>query len=160
MRKIKATIQFTSPCLANMPIGGGEPTADKFDRDCEDRIIIRPNCLESAVHKTLKFSEFEHIRASDVIIAPEIDTTTRLWKRNYTSHGARKSRTHEMIPQDQRCTLELAVATHVNAAQAREFLVALGKFVGISPFGHNMGFGRFTLINVVDETEPVQGVEK
>ena len=152
MRKISVDIQFTSPCLANAPMGD-TITADKFDRDRNNRVLIRPNCLESAVHKTLRFSEFGDINAHDVIIAPEIDTPTRMWSRQYMSKGTRQARTHEIIPQDQTCTLEVAASDNVSDTQLREFLTALGKFVGISPFGHNMGFGRFSVINAVDETE-------
>lgn len=146
MRRMRATIQFTSACLANDP--GSEDNVDRFDRDNHDRVIIRPNCLEASIHKSLAFVPFKHISSTDVIIAPELEAGTAIWDRTYSSKGQRCSRTHETIPQGSKCVLELAASEAVEPGQLEELLTAMGRFVGISPFGHNMGFGRFSLINL------------
>lgn len=43
---------------------------------------------------------------------------------------------------------EAVVADHVTHSSLTAILSKMGKYVGYSSYGHRLGFGKFTLVNV------------
>ena len=44
---------------------------------------------------------------------------------------------------------EAVVADHITEKIVRDVLTKVGKFVGLSPYGFKLGYGKFNVVNVV-----------
>ena len=139
MNRTTFTISFLTHCLAHSP--GTIP--DRFVRS-GDQILLTPAQWHAALGRAVPLSGVE---ANPADIQPELtfSAPTRLWRRRY---GADQYRTHETIWPGTEVSLRAVTQPCLSEDQLRRILTALGSFVGISPFGHRLGFGRFRLLSL------------
>ena len=55
-------------------------------------------------------------------------------------------------------TFEAVVADHVTESSLATILDRMGKFVGLSPYGYRLGYGKFNVVSV--EVAPSDDSEK
>lgn len=141
MNTITFTVEFLQPSLAS---GTRDDDISKFPRSKDGKIIFQDawwhSAISAALHGTL---EAENISPSDIRIDPEISVDTELYKRRYNGTMERK---HECIPAGATITLRAAVASNVSLKDFHTIMDRLGRFIGISPFGYRLGYGKFKIV--------------
>ena len=143
MKNASFEIEVTSHILANsMGIEGGK---DKFPRDGANNLIFQAAWFYAAFNAAIKVARVRGIKPSDVHMDLTVKTPTDIYKRKY---GDNKYRSHEAIMPGTKVNFNAIVADHVTESGLREILDKMGRFVGLSPYGHNLGYGRFTLCDV------------
>lgn len=88
--------------------------------------------------------------------------TTFLYSRNYTLNGQKKSSHHEAMRKGAELGFQMLITKKPpvrgdkpqqgklppTPAETEQVLKYIGRFLGISPFGSHMGYGRFNLMSV------------
>jgi len=66
-------------------------------------------------------------------------------------------RKHEAIYPGVKIKFSAVVSDHVTQSQLTNILTTMGKFVGLSPYGYKLGYGKFNLLEcLVDPSEAAQ----
>jgi hypothetical protein len=146
------TLEFTKHVLANS-IG---PTGkkDHFERDSENRLIWQQSWWYSAFARSIQLAKQRGVKAGDICMDLSVEATTEIYPRRW---GDGKIRTHEAIMPGTRVSFEAMVSDHITTSVLEEILKKMGQFVGLSPYGYRLGFGRFRVIAV--EVEPSDSAE-
>jgi hypothetical protein len=152
MLTASVTIEFKSPCLANSAESATNGGIDAFDRAEDGRPMWHPRCLDAAIRRASQFVSDVPSGTRLIEIEPEFDALVKLHTRTYTRKGKEYERTHEIVPSGVPCDIVVRLSEEY-PEQAKEMLVSLGRLVGISPFGHNLGFGRFEIVNFHPNTQ-------
>ena len=143
MKNASFEIEVTSHILANsMGVEGGK---DRFPRDGSDNIIFQAAWFYAAFNAAIKIAKVHGIKPGDVHMDLTVTTETELYRRKYGDH---KYREHEAIMPGTNVSFNAVIADHVTESNLREILDKMGRFVGLSPYGHNLGYGRFTILDV------------
>ena len=140
MRKIKIKINFDTPCLSSK---SDQEDISRFDK-VEDKILVFPYpWFYSAITDAINLLDLKDIKPSsfnvDVHVVCESITILN------RSYGRDKYRKHEALPIGTGLTFNLLVANHISDELTREIIETIGKYIGLSPFGHTLGYGRFTV---------------
>ena len=136
-------IEVVTHILANGRVPGKDCAA--FHRDSLNHIIFQESWFFSAYSKGIELANIRGIKAGDIHTNLVIDAPTGFYKR-YFEEG--DYRVHEAIFPGTRVKFEAVVRDHVTQPELEGILERVGKFVGLSPFGYNLGFGKFVLIAV------------
>lgn len=150
MKDCNITVEFVTHCLAN----GVGPTGDHdcFQRDNEDRLVFQQAWFYSAFAQAIDLAHIKGIKPGDIHMNLSVKAATDMHVRRY---GDNKFRTHEAIFPGTRVTFEAVVADHVTESSLKLILERMGKYVGLSPYGYRLGFGKFNLIDIkVAPSEP------
>ncbi len=133
----------------------GEDATDLFRRDADGKVVLQQNQLYAmlAAAKTFINSKIiiDDIRYNLSLTLAE---PTEVYKRPYRKEGEPKVRKHESIPIGDKVRLRMYVPDLVSASDIHQLFEAAGSYVGLSPYGHRFGFGRFGVLTVA-EAEPV-----
>jgi hypothetical protein len=143
MKDVTFTVEITSHVLAN---GTGEHNRrDTFQRDSQNRLIFQQNWWYSAFSTTLDMLRIRGIKPSDIFMDLTVDAQTEIYHRRY---GQNQVRVHEAIMPGTRVTFHAVVADHVTRSTLTAILERMGRFVGLSPYGHKLGYGHFNLLEL------------
>jgi len=141
MKEFKFEVEFLQPALAN---GGREDDECRFPRTSDGKLVFQDAWWHSAITAALmNMADMEHVHPSDIHIDLEIEAETRMFARRFNGD---QTRVHESIPAGARVKLSALTSQHVAEADLRAVMDRLGRFVGISPFGHRLGYGKFKLV--------------
>lgn len=146
MKDATFTLEFTTHVLANGTGPKGEP--DHFQRDGANQIVFNQSWWHSAFSRAIEFVRMRGIKASDIQMDLTFTAPTQVYKRRYGSNGQDHYRPHEAIMPGTRVTFNAMVSDAVTAQVLRGLLERIGKYIGISPYGYRLGFGKFTVIEV------------
>ena len=145
MKDARFTLEFVSHCLAN----GGSPEdniPDTFQRDSKDHIILHQPGWHAAFLRAISLARMDPgIMATDIQVDPAIVAPTDRLKRRYDTD---RVRTHEAIVPGTKVVFNAMVEDHVTLPQLTAILERMGKYVGLSPFGFKIGFGKFNVSEV------------
>lgn len=144
MKNATFTVEFIRHVLANGRGPNGEK--DVFERDGDGALIFHQSWWYSAISKAIESASIRGIKAGDIDMDLSVRADTRMWNRHYGSGAA--TRTHEAIMPGTKVTFQASVADRVTESSLTEILTRVGKYVGISPYGHKLGYGRFRVIDV------------
>ena len=150
MKDVKFTLEFTTHVLAN----GTGPTGEKdcFQRDNEKNLVWQQAWWYSAFAQAIDLARIKGIKPGDIHMNLSVKADTEVYKRRY---GENKFRTHEAILPGSRVTFEAVVADHVTESSLHLILERMGKYIGLSPYGYRLGFGKFNVVKVeVAPSEP------
>lgn len=137
------TIEVIRHILANGYDSDGDH--DRFQRDSTNAIIFQQSWWHSAFAAALPGTGIRHIKPNDICMDLTVDTKTELYKRRY---GRDSYRVHEAIMPGTKVTFQALVADHVAESNLRTLLDRIGRFIGLSPYGHKLGFGKFRLLGL------------
>lgn len=141
MKDATIQIEFTTHCLANSYINNGQQ--DCFPKDAGTGMLIWQQAWwYSAFTKAIEITKIKGIKPSDVCIDLMIKADTASYKRKY---GENNSRVHEAIFPGKQITINAIVADHVTESTLSAILTKMGTYVGLSPYGHCLGFGHFVV---------------
>lgn len=143
MKNATFEVEFIRHVLANGRGPNGE--RDVFERTSDNSLIFYQTWWYSAFAKALDGSAVRGIKPGDISVDLVVAAPTAKWNRHY---GEDKSRLHEAIMPGTRVTFRAEVSDKVTESNLTEILERMGRFVGISPYGHNLGYGRFKVVKV------------
>lgn len=166
MRDFKATIEFTTPSLATWMRGDAlaarEDDIDRFQRTDAGKIVFQPQWLFAAITGGILQAGpgLRDLNPSDIRIEATFDAKTGLYPTRSPSRegfGYDETVEREAILPGTRVTLDITTKDHVSLDKLRRVVITMGKLIGISPFGHAMGYGLFNLYDLIEtsaETTP------
>ncbi len=144
MKDAEIDIEVKTHILAN---SGGQPDGvDVFQRDSAGGIVMQQRWYDAALRATLACTDLPRaVSPADVIMNPVIQAPVSIFKRWYNRS---EFRTHEAVLAGTRLTLRAIVAQHVEREDLMKLFDRMGAYVGLSPCGHNLGYGNFSLLAV------------
>lgn len=150
MKRATIKISVITPILANY---AGEERRNSFSRDRDGRVVFQHTWWYTAILAAIGQTRIRGIKPGDISISPVVEVETDRYQRQYGDKGTRD---HECIPARAPVTLEAVVSDHVTKSGLSTIFEHLGNFVGMSPFGHNLGYGRFNVdsIDVAEGDHP------
>ena len=140
MKDALFTLCFTSHVLANSTGPKGEP--DHFQRDADNKIVFQQCWFHSAFCRAIELAHMRGVKASDIQMDLTFEALTQPFKRRY---GDGQYRTHEAIMPGTSVTFNAVVADSVTEQMLKTLLERMGKFVGLSPYGYKLGYGKFSV---------------
>ena len=143
MKDASFELCFTSHVLANGTGADGKP--DQFQRDVDNRIVFQQCWFHSAFCRAIELAHMRGVKAADIQMDLTFDAVTQPYRRRY---GDSCFRTHEAIMPGTRVTFNAVVADSVTENMLRILLERMGKFVGLSPYGFKLGYGKFSVVKV------------
>lgn len=146
MKDVSFTLEFTRHVLANSNTPGGDPC--NFQRDSRDNLIWQQSWWYSAFSKAIEMEGMRGVKAGDIHMDLSVQAPTEMYRRKY---GRDKCRTHEAIMPGSQVTFNAVVADHITKSNLNAILERMGKYVGLSPFGYRLGFGKFNVTDVTVE---------
>lgn len=143
MKDMILTVEFVTHCLS----AGrqSEDDHDSFDRDNSGNVIFRQPWYHAAILKTIELSGLRGIRPGFFYFSNVVTVKTEIYKRKY---GRDKYRSHEAIMPGTELTVHAMVDDSISEKQALDLFTCMGRYVGLSPFGYNLGFGKFEVRNL------------
>jgi len=146
MKDATFTLEFTTHVLANSIGPDGE--RDRFQRDVENRVIWQQGWWHSAFSRSIEMAHLRGIKASDINMNLATTVETELYKRHYGPPKEDNFRIHEAILPGTQVTFEAVVADRITGSVLKRILERMGAYVGISPYGYRLGFGKFSVVDV------------
>ena len=148
MKYATFTIEFISHCLSH---GNRIPTedCDKFQRDGDNALIFHQSWFYTAFAKALGAIQLRGVRPGDILVDPTVNAPTTVFNRRYSRVKFRK---HESILSGTRVTFKAMVSDNITTSVLNTLLKHVGAFIGISPYGYKLGYGKFNVIEV--EVQP------
>jgi hypothetical protein len=155
MKDAKFTLEFTKHVLANSI--GPDGKRDRFERDSDNRLIWQQGWWYSAFARAIQLAKIRGVKPADICMDLSVQADTDLYPRRWIERGQSRIRTHEAIMPGTKVTFEAMVADHVTTSILEDILKRMGQYVGLSPYGYRLGFGRFHVVDV--EVEPSDSAE-
>lgn len=145
MKDARFTIEFVTHCLAT----GGTPEddiPDTFQRDSQDHIIMQQPWWHAAFTRAIDLARLrDKVIATDIQVDPAVTADTERYQRRFEQDGYR---THEAIMPGTKVTFDAMVEDHITKDILEALLNRMGKYVGLSPYGHKLGFGKFNVVSL------------
>ena len=161
MKDATFTLEFTRHVLANSMGPGpaddrvdGEMKKDRFERDSQDRLVWQQSWWYSAFARSIQLAKVRGVKPGDICMDLSVDAPTELYPRRW---GEGRIRTHEAIMPGTKVKFEAMVSDQVTTSTLQDILRKMGQFVGLSPYGYKLGYGRFRVASV--EVEPSDSAE-
>jgi hypothetical protein len=144
MKEAEFTIEFITHCLA-LSSGPKQDSCERFDRDSQNRIIWKQTWWYTAFGRTIEMYNIRGVKPNDFNVSLLVDTPTEVYKRKYGQNGFRR---HEAIMPGTQVTFKAVVSDNVTESTFKHLLEKMGDYVGVSPYGHNLGYGKFVVNDV------------
>jgi hypothetical protein len=107
----------------------------------------------SALSSAIPQSGVRDVKPGHFNFRPNVSARTQLYRRKYNKD---KFRTHESIMPGSRVAFEFVVPDHVTEGMARKIMEYLGSYIGLSPYGYNLGYGKFNVVALSVEVSTPQ----
>lgn len=143
MKDCTFELEFTSHVLANGSSHDGKD--DHFQRDAAGHIVFQQPWFHSAFSTGIALARLKGIKASDIQVDLTFSAPTEVYSRKYGDH---QFRDHEAIMPGTVVKFDAVVADHVTKQMVSAVLEKVGKFVGLSPYGFKLGYGKFNVAKV------------
>jgi hypothetical protein len=144
MKKGYIEVEFLHPCLScgNAEDGG----MDLFQRASDGSIIWSQSWWHAVLSRARAELELDNLNISDIQLSLSVVADTAPYNRKY---GRNKFRCHEAILTGTQVKFDFAIKDRVTLEELKTMFEHIGKFIGISPYGYNLGYGKFKLLDVV-----------
>ena len=148
MKQATFTVEFTSHCLAS----GNADVAknyDTFHHTSDGSIIFSQSWFYSAFDRAIRSLRVSGVKPGDICMKLNVKAPVEVYTRRYSVD---KFRTHEAIMPGTKVTFKALVEDHVTQSILDQILQHVGDYVGISPYGFKLGYGKFNLLGVEVES--------
>jgi hypothetical protein len=143
MKDATFEVEFIQHVLAN---SGPDGKQCVFQRTSDDALVFQQSWWHSAFASAIEgVDDLRHIKPGDICMDLQVTAPTEMYKRRY---GANRFRVHEAIMPGTIVTFSAIVDDRVTESNLKLILRRVGRFIGLSPFGHRLGFGKFRLLDV------------
>lgn len=150
MKNGKLEIEFVTHCLAS---GNRDTVSDRFMKDSEGRVVWNQSWWYSALTTAILQSGVRDVKPGHFNFNPVVVAETQLYRRKYNGD---KFRTHESIMPGTKVEFEFIVPDQVTEGMVRRIMEYLGKYIGLSPYGYKLGYGKFNVSRAtVDSSTPI-----
>lgn len=155
----EARIKVESAFLGNKSLSG----TMVFVRDKNGGLVIPVDQWEWAVAEACASLHLTGVEPKCFLPpVPIYIPTTALYSRNYTREGMKKeSCMHESVRKGAELSIDMVVSSTptprssldknletLDSKQIEQILKFIGRFLGLSPFGSEKGYGRFSLLEL------------
>ena len=143
MKDATVTIEYLTHCLAS-----GRKSRegyDEFEKDGGGNLIWRQSWWYAALARAIEMSGARGVKPGYFSFSPTVTADVIIYKRKY---GYDKFRTHEAIAPGTQVSFDLVVHDSVTKSVMERIFDKMGKFVGLTPYGHGLGFRKFRLVAV------------
>lgn len=163
MKHVEITIKFTSPMLANsLHPEDGPDAVDTFRRDPTGAIMLQQNQIFAmlSVAKNLSGSS---VRVGSINFNLGFTANTEVFHRRYTKDNMPLVRKHQSVAEGVSIALQMFIPDDTETDDVQKLFAVAGAYVGLSPYGHKLGYGRFVVTGVheldvgVTKPAPVDG---
>lgn len=141
MQRVEVVLEFTLHCLGNRR---GQ-TIDRFSRNPDGKVIF----MNSYWQALLVFGANDASKAQGLVrkvfFAPEVEGEVKIYNRHWRND---RYTPHEAFLAGSRIKVKAAIPAGMTPADLRGILEKAGEFKGISPYGHDKGWGKFKVISV------------
>jgi len=142
--EVVTRLEFTTPCLGNVR----DPQCDRMQRDRDGRVIFMPSWWRAAFAKAATALSRYHRLVDKIHPALQIDGTLTRIKRAYGSKMDRY-KLHEGYAVGAVISARFILPFGMTIGQFTELLEATGDYIGISPYGWQLDYGRFKVREVI-----------
>jgi len=143
MKDARFELEFTSHVLANSTNAQGQK--DYFQRDGDNNLIFQQSWFYAAFTKAIDLTRVKGVKANDISMDLTVKAPTQLYNRKY---GEDNYREHEAIMPGTVVIFNAMVSDIITETTLRNLLEKMGTYIGLSPYGHNLGFGHFRVKSV------------
>ena len=154
MKLAKFTVEFLRHVLANDTV---ESKRDVFQHAGDGSLVFKQSWWYSAFSAALPGTGLRGIKPGHICMDLIVDAKTQRYYRHY---GKGQVRVHEAIMPGTKVTFQALVEDHVTESALRTLLDRVGRFVGLSPYGHKLGYGKFLLVTVEVGASEAAGVKR
>lgn len=147
MKDATFTLEFVTHCLANGRKNNED--VDVFDRDSRGRLIWKHSWWYAALSRAIKDTKTHGVKAGQINVCLVVDADVSNYRRHVKESWYRS---HEAIFPGTKVTFDATVDDSITQTMLETLLRRVGKYIGISPWGHNLGFGRFEVLDVTVES--------
>lgn len=152
MKDVAFTVEFIQHSLANSKPGSKECV---FQRTSTGALVFQQSWWHSAFMSGIKgVEDLRHVKPGDICMDLQVNAPTEMYRRRY---GNNRYRVHEAIMPGTVVTFKALVGDHVTESNLKLLLDRVGRFVGLSPFGHRLGYGLFNVFDVVVAPSSARG---
>ena len=144
MKKGYIEVEFLQPCLSCGNVDKDD--MDRFRRASDGSIIWSQSWWHAVLCRAKSELEMRDIRLSDIQLSLSIVAETAPYNRKY---GGDKFRCHEAILPGEQVKFDFAIKNSATLEDLRIMFEHIGQFIGVSPYGYNLGYGKFKLLDVV-----------
>ena len=142
MKNGKLEIEFVTHCLSS---GNRDNVSDRFVKDSEQHIVWNQSWWYSALTTAIPQSGVKDVKPGHFNFNPVVAAKTQCYRRKYNGD---KFRSHESIMPGTKVEFEFVVPDHVTDGMVRKIMEYLGKYIGLSPYGYKLGYGKFNVCRV------------
>lgn len=155
MKDVTFEIELTTHMVANGTDTDGR--TDRFQRDAQGNLIFQQAWWFTAFRDAIEMEHLRGVRPGDICMDLSVNAPdTITYDRKYGRGNIRK---HEAVPAGAHVRFNAVVADHITESTLRRLLWRIGSFIGLSPYGHRLGYGHFNLIELtVDKSEVAKTV--
>ena len=161
MKDMTLAVEYVTHALS----AGRKPDDDhdSFDRDTSGNIIFRQPWWHAAMLKAIELAGLRGIKPGYFYFDPVVPVKTEIYRRKY---GRDRFRVHEAIMPGTLFRVRAMVDDAVTEKQAMDLFTCMGRYVGLSPFGYNLGFGKFEVKELTltrrqdDENAGIQRIDE
>ena len=143
MKKADIKVEYLTHCLASG--NRDDDGADTFEKDHEGNLIWHKSWWYSAVAKSIDLTGLRNVKPGNFHFDLCVSAPVVKFHRKY---GKGNFRVHEAIEPGTVVAFKAIVADHVTEHQIRELFDTMGTYIGLTPYGFNLGYGNFKLIDV------------
>lgn len=142
MKNGSITLEYTTHCLSS---GNRDDVSDRFQRDSDNHIVWNAAWWYSALSAAIPNSGTTGIKPGCLNFHAVVEAPTAVYRRKY---GWDKYRSHEAIMSGTKVTFKFVAGDHVTETALKQIMDYLGSYVGLSPYGFNLGYGRFKVVSL------------
>jgi hypothetical protein len=143
MKDAKFTLEFVTHCLANGKKDGER--LDTFPRDSHGKLIWKYSWWYAAFSRAINEAGLRDIKPNQINVCLTVEVGVQIHRRRIKDKWYRE---HEAIFPGTKVSFDATVDDAITEAALRTLLERVGHYIGISPWGHNLGFGRFEVVDV------------
>lgn len=151
MPKFNVNVTLRRHILANGKIGDTGPAM--FARDSVGRVVIPHPCWHKALNSAVRAGGIQCLNADEIRMGFAFKAETVMYSRAYKADGIPHVRVHEAIPDGASVTWTGVTMRIMRVELLMNLFDTLGTYVGMTPFGYTMGFGRFIVNKIAYELE-------
>jgi len=144
MQEVRANIKFTTPCLG----GIRAEDIDRMLRNDAGQVIFLQAWWKALLSYAAKAANISSAIVNNIRFDPVVDGTITTYTRFYGANEATDFKRHEAFNKDQVVGVNAMLPDGISAEQFHELLQIGGRYIGISPYGHDKGFGRFCVVDI------------
>lgn len=142
MIEVTVGLEFVTACLGNVRRDVGP---DLFERDGTGHVTFMNSWWLCVLQYGARALNRHQNRVRDIHMHPHIAGEVKIYRRYY---GPAKYKDHEAFLSGDTVVVKAMLPDGMTEADFREILRLAGGYRGISPYGWQDGFGRFTVVEI------------